>query len=87
MKLWEITRHLIVSHVPVRRRLKKPLLKPLLFWRMERDVIRFTGPFLRCRAVILSVLDLVVYNVKYFFNLCVRYTEEEGSLDLEPLIT
>jgi hypothetical protein len=73
--------------VPVRRRLKKPLLKPLLFWRIERDVVRFTGPFLRCRAVILSVLDLVVYNVKYFFNLCVRYMEEEGSLDLEPLIT
>jgi hypothetical protein len=54
---------------------------------MERDVVRFTGPFLRYRAVILSVLDLVVYNVKYFFNLYVRYTEKEGSLDLEPLIT
>jgi hypothetical protein len=54
---------------------------------MERDVIRFTGPFLRYRAVIFSVLDLMVYNVKYFFNLYVRYMEEEGSLDLEPLIT
>jgi hypothetical protein len=54
---------------------------------MERDIVRFTGPFLRYRAVILSVLDLVVYNVKYFFNLYVRYIKEEGSLDLEPLIT
>jgi hypothetical protein len=37
-----------------------------------------------CRPVVPSVLDLVVYDVKYFLNLCVRYTEEEGCLNLEP---
>ena len=58
-----MTRHLIVSYMPVRRRLKKLLLKPLLFWSMERDVMRFTGSFLRCKAVIFSVLDLVVCDV------------------------
>jgi len=46
--------------------------------------MRFTGPFLRYRAVILSVPDLVVYNVKYLLNFYVRYTEEEGYLNLEP---
>jgi hypothetical protein len=54
---------------------------------MERNVIRFTGPFLRYKAVILNILNLVVYNVKYFFNLYVKYIEKEGSLDLKPLIT
>jgi hypothetical protein len=49
---------------------------------MKRDVISFT-PLLRYRAVILSVLDLVVYNVKYFFNLYVRYTKEKGYLNLK----
>jgi len=79
-----MTRHLTVSYVTVKRRFKEPLLKPLLFWSMERDVIRFTSSFLRYNAVILSILDLVVYNVKYLLNFCVRYTEEEGYLNLEP---
>jgi hypothetical protein len=74
----------VVSYVTVRRRFKEPLLKLLLFWSMERNIMRFTGPFLRCRAVILSVPDLVVCNVKYLLNFCVRYTEEEGCLNLEP---
>jgi hypothetical protein len=63
VKLWEIARHLIVSHVPVRKRFKELLPKPLLFWSMERNIMRFTGPFLRCKAVILSVPDLVVRDV------------------------
>jgi hypothetical protein len=52
--------------------------------RIERDIVRFTGPFLRYSAVILSIPDLVVYNIKYLLNFCVRYTEEEGYLNLEP---
>jgi hypothetical protein len=51
---------------------------------MECDIMRFTGPFLRYRAVILSVPDLMVCNIKYLLNFCVRYTEEEGYLNLEP---
>jgi hypothetical protein len=54
---------------------------------MERDVIRFTSPFLQYKVMILNVLNLVVYNVKYFFNLYVKYIKEEGNLDLKPLIT
>jgi hypothetical protein len=63
VKLWEMSRHLVVSYVPVRRRSKKPRLKLLLFWSMECDVMRLTSPFLRYKAVILSIPDLVVRNV------------------------
>ena len=78
--------HLIVSHVAVRRRGKKPLLKLLFLRSMKRDVLGFT-PFLWYRAVVSSVLDLVVCNIKYLLNLCVRYTKKESYLNLEPLIT
>jgi hypothetical protein len=51
---------------------------------MKRDIVRLTGPFLWYSTMILSIPDLVVYNVKYLLNFCVRYTEEEGYLNLEP---
>jgi len=63
MKLWEMTRYLVVSYVPVRRRSKKLRLKLLLFWSIEYDVMRLTSPFLRYKTVILSIPDLVVRNV------------------------
>jgi hypothetical protein len=40
-----------------------------------------------CRAVVSSVLNLVVCDVQYLLNLCVRYAEKESCLNLEPLIT
>jgi hypothetical protein len=78
--------HLIVRYVTVRRRGKKPLLKLFFLRSIKYDVISF-APLLWCRAVVPSVLDLVIYDVKYLLNLCVRYTEEECCLNLEPQIT
>jgi hypothetical protein len=75
--------HLIVRYVTVRRRGKKPLLKLFFLRSIKYDVISFAPP-LWCRAVVPSVLDLVIYDVKYLLNLCVRYTEEECCLNLEP---
>jgi hypothetical protein len=68
----------------MRRQFKELLLKPLLFWSMKRDIIRLTGPFLWYSTMILSIPDLVICYVKYLLNFYVRYTEEEGYLNLEP---
>ena len=52
---------------------------------MKPNIMRFT-PFLWYKAVVLSVPDLVVYNVKHVLNFRVRYTEKESYLNLEPFI-
>jgi hypothetical protein len=42
---------------------------------------------LRGKAVIFSVPDLTIGDIKRLFNYTVRYLKKEGSLDLEALIT